>query len=70
MKQVVLNIKEDKYRFFMELVKSLDFVQVEEEEGDSKEEIIANLTAGFQELKLYKEGKKKFKDAKDLIDEL
>ncbi|MBX2966447.1 MAG: hypothetical protein KF845_09895 [Cyclobacteriaceae bacterium] len=70
MKQVVLNIKDEKYRFFLELIKNLDFVQVEEIKGDSKEEIIANLKEGFKELKLYKERKKKFRDAKDLINEL
>jgi len=70
MKQVVLNIKEGKYRFFMELVKSLDFVQVEKNEGDSKEEIVANLKQSFKELKLYKEGKLEGIPAKELLDEL
>jgi predicted transposase YdaD len=70
MKQVVLNIKEGKYRFFMELVKSLDFVQVEKNEGDSKEEIVANLKQSFKELKLYKEGKLEARNAEDLINEL
>lgn len=70
MKQVVLNIKKGKYRFFMELVKSLDFVQVDEDAGDSKEEITANLTQAFKELKLYKEGKLKGVPAKKLLDEL
>ncbi len=70
MKQVVLNIQDEKYRFFMELVKNLDFVQVEKDTEDSKEEIIANLEQGFKELKLYNEGKKEFRDANDLINEL
>lgn len=70
MKQVVLNIEEGKYRFFMELVKSLDFVQVDEGDGDSKEEIVASLTQSFKELKLYKEGKLKGIPAKELLDEL
>ena len=70
MKQVVLNIEEGKYGFFMELVKSLDFVQVDEGDGDSKEEIVASLTQSFKELKLYKEGKLKGIPAKELLDEL
>ena len=41
MKQVTLNIKENKFRFFMELVKSLDFVQVQDE--DSKETVLSNI---------------------------
>ncbi len=33
---MVLNIEEDKYKFFLELISSLDFVQVDEVEGDSR----------------------------------
>jgi hypothetical protein len=69
MKQVVINIQEGKYRFFMELIKSLDFVQVQEE-GDTKEDIIANLKNGLMELKLYKQDKLKTTAAKDFLDEL
>ena len=70
MKQVVLNIKDSKYRFFMELIKSLDFVQVEEDPGDSKEEIVANLTQAFKDLKRHKQGKLKTTPAKDFLNEL
>lgn len=70
MKQVVINIEEGKYRFFMELVKSLDFVQVQEGTGDSKEEITANLTKGLKDLKRYKQGKLKTTPAKDFLNEL
>lgn len=71
MKQVTLNINDNKYLFFMELVKSLDFVQIENvDDGDSKEEIVANLTQGFKELKLYKEGKLRTTSAKEFLDEL
>ncbi len=70
MKQVTLNIKEKKYEFFMELLKNLDFVQVKEIEGDSKEEIRANLERAFKDLKLYKEGKLKTSPAKDFLNEL
>lgn len=36
MKQVTLNIPDNKYQFFMELVKNLGFVKVKDE-GDAKE---------------------------------
>jgi hypothetical protein len=36
MKQVTLNIPDDKYKFFLELIKSLNFVKVEQE-GDFKQ---------------------------------
>ena len=31
MRKVTINVKDGKFQFFMELIKSLDFVQVEEE---------------------------------------
>lgn len=69
MKQVILNIKEGKFQFFMELVKNLDFVQVDPD-GDSKEEVMTNLKQGFKEMKLYKEGKMKGTPLNDFLNEL
>ncbi len=70
MKKVVLNIENSKYNFFIELMRSLDFVHIEEDSGDSQEEIVANLTQAFKDLKLYKEGKLKTTSAKELLNEL
>jgi len=70
MKQIILNIKESNYLFFMELINNLDFVEIEDDAGDSKEEIILNLTQAFKDLKDYKEGKLKTTSAKAFIDEL
>ena len=70
MKQIILNVKDAKYPFFLELVKSLDFVQIQEEMGDSKEEITTNLKQAFKDLKDYKEGKLNTTSAKDFLDEL
>ena len=53
----------------MELIKSLDFVQIEDE-GDSKEEIISNLKEGFMEMKAFKEGKTKGTPIEDFLNEL
>lgn len=69
MKEVTIKIPENKYTFFMELVKSLGFVQVEEEE-DTKEEVIANLRQGFKEMELIKQGKLKGTPFNDFLDEL
>jgi hypothetical protein len=70
MKKVTLTIQDTKFQFFMELIKNLDFVKVEEDEGDSKEEIIANLKQGFKELNLYKQGKLQTTPAKEFLNEL
>jgi len=70
MKEVFLKVEEDKLQFFLELIKSLDFVQIQDYEEDSKEEIEANVREGFEELQKYKKGKLKTTSAKDFIDEL
>jgi hypothetical protein len=67
-KHISLKIKDEKYKFFMELVQSLDFVELDE--GDSKEEIIANLKEGFKEMKAFKEGKVKGTPLQDFLNEL
>ena len=70
MKQITLNIEDAKFKFFMELIKSLDFVQIEEDNGDSKEEILASLSQAIEEVKLIKQGKLKGKPFNELLDEL
>jgi hypothetical protein len=70
MKQITLNIKDSKFKFFLELIKNFDFVQVEENEGDAKEAILANIKQGLEEVKLVQEGKMKSRPAKELLDEL
>ena len=69
MKQVVLNIKEGKFQFFMELVRSFDFVQIDDD-GDSKEAILSNIKKGLEEVKLARQGKLKTTPAKDFLNEL
>ena len=69
MKQITIKVPENRYTFFMELIKSLGFVQVEDEE-DTKEEVIANLRQGFKEMELIKQGKSKGTPFKDFLDGL
>ncbi len=68
MKEITLKIPEQKVAFFMELINSLDFVKLDS--GDSKEEITANLKAGFEELAEIKAGKKQATPLKDFLNEL
>jgi hypothetical protein len=69
-RQVVLNVATGKYSFLIELLKNFDFVQIEKDGGDSKEDIIANLTQSFKELRLIKEGKLKGRPAEEFLNEL
>ena len=69
--KVILDIKESRVPFFMELIKSLDFVHViKESSSKEKSEAIESLIEAFNDVKLYEQGKKELKSAKDLLNEL
>lgn len=69
MQEIRLKIADGKYQFFLELIKNLDFVQVDND-GDSKKTILSNIKKGLEEVKLIKEGKLKGTPAKDFLNEL
>jgi hypothetical protein len=68
--RVVLNVASRKYKFLMELLGNFNFVQIEENGGDTREEIIANLKEAAESLKLIKEGKLTVCPAEELLNEL
>ncbi|MDR3694802.1 hypothetical protein [Mucilaginibacter sp.] len=77
MKQVIINIPEKKFPFFMKLMKSLDFVKVveppktlEEQLTPGQKETWQNIKQGFIELKMMEEGKLKARPIQELLDEL
>ncbi len=65
MKQITLNIPDNKYSFFLELVKHLEFLQVEEGEQQALEELQNSL----KQVKLMQEGKLPKQSAKDFLNE-
>lgn len=69
MQEVRLKIADSKFQFFMELIKNLDFVQIDND-GDSKISILSNIKKGLEEVKLAKQGKLKTTPAKDFLNEL
>lgn len=70
--KVLLEIKEEnRVPFFMELLQSLDYINVLENTADvRKNQLAADLAEAFQDVKLHETGKKKLKSAKDLLNEL
>ncbi len=77
MKQVVINIPENKFSFFMKLMRSLNFVKIVtppqplEDQLTSEQKITwDNVKQGFIELKLAEEGKMEFRPVEDVINEL
>jgi hypothetical protein len=72
MKQVVLNIPDNKYPFFMELVKSLGFVKLSDEAKLTKKqkEFVDGTKSSLEQVEQHLKGKIKLKTADQLFDEL
>jgi hypothetical protein len=72
MAQVVLDIKENRIGFFLELIKNFDFVQINSTDSyePSKEEIEENIKQGLKELNLIEKGSLKTRSAKEFLNEV
>lgn len=72
MKQVVLNVPDSKYPFFMELVKSLGFVKVSDEAKlDKKQkEFVEGTKKSLEQVERHLKGEIKLKTADQLFNEL
>jgi hypothetical protein len=70
--KVILDIKEEsRVPFFMELVRSLDYISVVKEfKEERNSQVIADLTEAFNDVQLHEKGEKKLKTAKDLLREI
>jgi hypothetical protein len=72
MKQVVLNIPDNKYTFFMELVNNLGFVKLTDEVTltKKKKEFINGNINSLKQVEQHLKGEIKLKTAEQLFDEL
>ena len=74
MKKITLNIPDKKYPFFIELIKSLDFVSVsnpsQKMEKASEHPVLKSLKQGLKEVELVKQGKIKSRSLKDFLYEV
>lgn len=70
--KIILDIKEKtRIPFFMELLKSLDYINVVKKvENKRKSQFIDDLAEAFEDVKAHEQGKKKLKSAKELLNEL
>jgi len=69
--KVILDIQDNRVPFFLELLKSLDYINIlKEVKSREKSQAIQDLAEAFNDVTLYEEGKKKLKSAKDLLDEV
>lgn len=69
--KVILDIPDNRVPFFMELLKSLDYISILKEVKDKeKSKAVQELAEAFNDVNLHQEGKKQLKSAKDLLNEL
>jgi hypothetical protein len=66
MKQITLNIKDNKFQTFLEFIKTLDYVEVPE--VDKK--VLNELQHSLNQVKLMQEGKIEKQSAEDFLNEL
>ena len=67
--KLVLEIKENKAEFFMQLIKNFPFVKIYKE-NSKKKEALKSIEQGLKEVKLVEQGKLKSRSAKAFLDEL
>jgi hypothetical protein len=72
MRQITIQIKDSKLKFFLELVRNFDFVKIVEPElsEPTKDDIKTNITQGLKEVKLIEEGKLKATPINEFLNEL
>lgn len=66
MKQLTLQIDENKFKAFLEFIKTLDYVKIE----DQEEKAIEELRNSLHQVKLMKEGKLTKQSGRNFLDEL
>ncbi len=66
MKQLTLNIADSKFKAFLEFIKTLDYVKVE----DVDEKALTELQSSLNQVKLMQEGKLHKQSAQEFLDEL
>ena len=67
--KVLLDIKDNKAEFVMELLQSLSFVKTRKL-TDQKAQLMDEIREAVEEMKLIKAGKKKARNAEDFLNEL
>jgi len=71
MRHVTVYTTDKEYSHFVQLAKNLHYVKkVETDEVPPKDEVLDNLKAGLEEVRLFKKGKLKTTPAKAFLDEL
>jgi len=70
MKQIILNVAENKLAFFIDLIKNFDFVKVEKQAEPSNAEILQSIEKGLKQAELIRKGKLPKRKIEDLLRDL
>ncbi len=70
MKQIILNVPDSKFKFFMELIHDFSYIKVEKSVNLSNDEIIEGIKTGLNEVHLIEKGEMKASTLKELLNEL
>ena len=69
--KIVLEVKKDRLSFFLELVNSLGFVKIMDDEKVSRQKnALKDMAEALNDVKLHQKGLKKLKTIEELLDEL
>ena len=68
--KILLDIKDSKAAFFMEVLKNFSFVKKATPLSETKANLMEDIREAVEELKLVREGKLKARNDEDLINEL
>lgn len=68
--KILLDIKDNKAAFMMELLKNFSFVKAKALNDSKKEEFLSDLQEAVNEVKLARKGKIKLKSFDELLNEL
>ena len=68
--RVILEVKKDRFQFFVELIKSLGFVKiVDDNSGIRQNQAVNDLKDAINDVKLHQQGRKKLKTIEEFMDE-
>lgn len=72
MRQITIDVKDDKYSMFKAFLESLDYAKIisEQQASNKKEKVLKSVERGLKEAELIRKGKLKGKDLNDLLNEL
>ncbi len=68
--KVLLEVKDNKVAFFLEIIKNFSFVKEVKTISDAKADLIQDIKEAVEELKLVRDGKLIARNAEDLTNEL